>query len=129
MPSPVEIAVDTYIRANRERDPARREELIEACFAPDGRMVSRSRVVQGRVQLAAELTRFVDDPELLELRIASVIDAVGNTFRYRSVVERRDGTRLEFFDAGEIDASGRIALLLVFAGPLRDAEDSAAPRR
>jgi hypothetical protein len=81
------------------------------------------------VQLAAELTRFVDDPELLELRIASVIDAVGNTFRYRSVVERRDGTRLEFFDAGEIDASGRIALLLVFAGPLRDAEDSAAPRR
>jgi hypothetical protein len=37
------------------------------------------------------------------------------------VVERRDGTSLEFFDAGEIDADGRISLLLTFDGPLDDA--------
>lgn len=122
MPSPVEIAVDTYIRANRERDPALREKLIEACFAADGRMVSRSRVVQGRAALAAELTRFVSDPELIGFRLTSVVDAIGNTFRYRSVVDRRDGKQLEFFDAGQIDADGRISVLLVFAGPLRDAE-------
>lgn len=122
MPSPVEIAVDTYIRANRERDPALRERLIEACFAPDGRMVSRSRVLQGRAALAAELTRFVTDPELLGFRLTSAVDAVGNTFRYRSEVQRRDGKSLEFFDAGQIDESGRICVLLVFAGPLRDAE-------
>jgi hypothetical protein len=33
-------------------------------------------------------------------------------------VERRDVGELEFFDAGEIDADGRIVTLLVFAGPL-----------
>jgi hypothetical protein len=119
----VELAVDTYIRANRERDPALREKLIEACFAPDGRLVSRSRVVQGHAALAAELTRFASDPEVLGFRLVSVIDAVGNTFRYRSVAELRDGRRLEFFDAGAIDASGRISVLLLFAGPLRDAEE------
>jgi hypothetical protein len=37
------------------------------------------------------------------------------------VVERRDGLNLEFFDAGEIDATGRISLLLTFAGPLAPA--------
>ena len=123
MPSQVEIAVDTYIRANRERDPALRQQLIEACFAPDGRMVSRNRVVQGHAALAAELTRFISDPDVLGFRLVSVIDAVGNTFRYRSVAELRDGRSLEFFDAGEIDASGRITVLLLFAGPLRDVEE------
>ncbi|HVZ33334.1 MAG TPA: hypothetical protein VG963_12970 [Polyangiaceae bacterium] len=123
MPSPVEVAVETYIRANREPDPALRERLLEACFAPDGRMVSRSRVIQGRAALAAELTRFLTDPELLGFRLTSAVDAAGNTFRYRTVVERRDGTELEFFDAGQIDEHGRICVLLVFAGPLRDPSD------
>ena len=121
MPSPVEIAVDTYIRANREPDPALRQQLLEACFAPDGRMVARSRTIQGRAAVAAELTRFLSDPELIGFRLTSAVDAVGSTFRYRTVVERRDGKKLEFFDAGEIDDHGRIRVLLVFAGPLRDA--------
>ncbi len=60
------------------------------------------------------------DPQLLGFRVASVSDAVGTTFRYRAIALRRDGTSIEFFDAGEIDADGRIATLLVFAGPLVD---------
>ncbi|HEU4580523.1 MAG TPA: hypothetical protein VFS67_19840 [Polyangiaceae bacterium] len=120
MPSPVEIAVDAYIRANREPDASVREQLLTACFAPDGRMVSRSRVLQGRTAIAAELTKFVTDPEVLGFRLTTAVDAVGNTFRYGSVVERRDGKRLEFFDAGQIDESGRISVLLVFAGALRE---------
>jgi len=66
------------------------------------------------------IARVLADPQLLGFRLASVIDAAGTTFRFRSIVERRDGTMLEFFDAGEIDADGRIATLLVFAGPLAD---------
>jgi hypothetical protein len=123
MPSPVEIAVDTYVRAGQERDPTLRRKLLEACFAPDGRMVSRTREVRGHAAIAAEFDRFAADPEAVGVRLTSVVDAVGNTFRYRSVVDRRDGTSLEFFDAGEIDASGRIAVLLLFAGPLRDAAE------
>jgi hypothetical protein len=33
--SPVELAVDTYIRAAGERDPAARAKLIDACIAED----------------------------------------------------------------------------------------------
>jgi hypothetical protein len=121
--SPVEIAVETYIRAGRERDPALRRQLLEACFAPEGRMVTRTREVRGHAAIAAEFDRFAADPQAVGVRLTSVVDAVGNTFRYGSVIERRDGTTLEFFDAGEIDASGRIAVLLLFAGPLRDAEE------
>jgi hypothetical protein len=48
--------------------------------------------------------------------------------RGRSIVERRDGTSIEFFDAGEIDADGRIATLLVFAGPLADLSEDLGGR-
>jgi hypothetical protein len=120
MPSPVETAVETYIRAAGERDPAARQRLIEACFAEDGRFVTRSSVIRGRAGVDAMLARALADPQFVGFRMASVVDAVGTTFRYRSIVQRRDGTTVEFFDAGEIDADGRIATLLVFTGPLAD---------
>jgi hypothetical protein len=123
MPSPVEIAVDTYIRASSERDPAVRAAMLEACFAEDGRMVTRSREIRGRAGLAAALTGFLADPQLLRIRVTSAIDARGTTFRYRAVAERRDGTSVESFDAGEIDGTGRISLLLTFAGPLGGLND------
>jgi len=123
MPSPVEIAVQTYIRAAGERDPAARAQLIEACVAENGRIVTRSGALRGRAAVDAMIARFHADPEVLGFRMASVVDAAGATFRYRSIVERRDGTSIEFFDAGEIDADGKIATLLVFAGPLADATD------
>jgi hypothetical protein len=120
MPNPVETAVDTYVRAAREREPAARAKLVEACFAEDCRLVTRSGVIRGRAGVDAMLARGFADPQILGFRMASVVDAAGTTFRYRSIVERRDGTSIEFFDAGEIDADGRIVTLLVFAGPLAD---------
>lgn len=120
MPSPVETAVQTYVRAAGERDPAARAKLLEACFAEDGRFVTRSGVIRGRAGVDAMIARFHADPQVLGFRMASVLDAAGTTFRYRSIVERRDGTTIEFFDAGEIDADGRIVTLLVFTGPLAD---------
>lgn len=120
MPSPVETAVELYIRASGERDPATRAKLLEACFAEDGRLVTRSGVIRGRAGVDAVLARFLADPQNLGFRLTSVVDASGTTFRYRSLIDRRDGTTIEFFDAGEIDADGRIATLLVFRGPLAD---------
>ncbi len=116
----VETAVETYVRAAAEHDPAARAKLLEACFAEDGRMVTRSGVIRGRAGIDAIIARFQADPHLSGFRMASIVDAAGTTFRYRSVVERVDGTTIEFFDAGEIDAEGRIATLLVFTGPLAD---------
>jgi hypothetical protein len=116
--TPVELAVDAYIRASAERDPAARAKLLEACFAEDGRFVTRSGTLRGRAAVDAMIARFLADPQFLGFRLTSAIDAVGTTFRYRSVVDKVDGTTLEFFDAGEIDADGRIATMLVFTGPL-----------
>ncbi len=112
------MAVDTYIKAWGERDPEVRAAMIEACFAAGGRIVMRSREIRGRAALADEMATFLADPRLLRVRVTSAIDARDTTFRFRAVVERSDGTSLESFDAGEIDASGRISLLLTFAGPL-----------
>jgi hypothetical protein len=121
MPSPVEIAARTYIQAAHEADPAARAKLLEACFAEDGRMVTRSTVIRGRAALDAVIARLHADPNVRGIRMGSVVDAVGSTFRFRSFVQMHDGTTSEFFDAGEIGADGRITTLLVFAGPLADA--------
>jgi hypothetical protein len=119
MPSPVETAVGTYIRACTDRDvAATRAALFEACLADDVRMVTRSREIRGRARLVEELTRFLDDPKVRAVRVTSAVDARGTTFRYVATAEFSDGTSAESFDAGEIDATGRIALILTFAGPL-----------
>jgi hypothetical protein len=124
MPQAVETAVDTYIRAWSERDPAIRAAMIDACFAADGRIVARSWEIRGRTALADAMATFLADPQLLRIRVTSVVDARGTTFRFRAVLDRRDGTSLESFDAGEVDAEGRISLLLTFGGPLGEADET-----
>ncbi len=128
MPSAVQTAVETYIRATTERDPALRVKLVEACIAPEIRIVTRSRELRGRAALLEEMARFLGNPEFSGIRILSALDAQGTTFRFRSCVVHRDGREDEFFDAGEIDDTGRIRLLLLFAGPLADADAGARTR-
>lgn len=118
MASAVEIAVDTYIRIWGEPDRKVRAELLDACFAAEGRMVTRSREIRGRAAFADFMENFLASPELAAIRVISAVDAQGSTFRFRSVAEFKDGKVLESFDAGQIDAEGRIALILTFAGPL-----------
>ena len=122
MPEAVQIALEKYIQAFSERDPTARAALLEACFAVDGRLVTRSREIRGRTALDAEIARFLADPQFLRIRLTSVIDAQRSTFRVRAVADRRDGSSSpESFDAGEIDADGRISVILTFIGPLDDA--------
>jgi len=122
MPTPVEIAADTYINVWGERDPERRAAMIEACFAADGRIVTRSRDIVGRAAFADMVARVQADPQFVRVRVTSAIDACRSTFRFNGVIEHQDGsTSVESFDAGEIDESGRISRLLTFAGPLGEA--------
>jgi hypothetical protein len=103
--------------------------MIEACFAADGRIVAHSWEIRGRTALAEAMTSFLADPQVLRIRVSSAVDARGTTFRFRAMADRRDGTSLESFDAGEIDAEGRISLLLTFAGPLGEADEAPSSRR
>jgi hypothetical protein len=125
MANAIEAVAHTYIRAWSERDPALRERLLEECFAADGRFVTRRRVIRGRAALAAEMERFHARAQWRSIRRLSVIDTGDTTFRWRGAVEFHDGTIAEAFDAGEIDADGKIVLLLTFDGPLADADHAA----
>ncbi|HEY3253396.1 MAG TPA: hypothetical protein VGJ91_05590 [Polyangiaceae bacterium] len=124
----IEKIVETYIEVWGERDPARRATMIEACFAPEGRIVTRGRDIVGRAAFDAAVADFQVRTEFRQIRLTSVIDAARTTFRFRGVVELADGTSAESFDAGEIDATGRIAILLTFVGPLADPATSALPK-
>lgn len=117
MPTPVEVAVDTYIRAVSERDAATRTAMLQACFADDARFVTRGVVLVGRAAIGEMITRFVDDPQSGSIRVKA-IDARGRSFRFAVINERADGSTLEVFDAGEIDDAGRITVILTFNGPL-----------
>jgi hypothetical protein len=120
MPSAVEVAVDTFIRAWSEPEPRARASLVEACFAADGRFVTRGAEFRGRSALLTLMARIHADPQIQRIRLGSVIDARGTTFRYRGVVENRDGSSAEALDVGEIDGNGQISLVLTFAGPLAE---------
>jgi len=128
MPSPTEIAARTYIAAWQEPDAAARARLIEACFATDARIVAPGTVIRGRAGLAKAIGDLLADPRGLTARLTSAIDVQGPMFRFRSVVADREG-RVVFdgFDAAEVDADGRITVLLAFGGapppPLPGAPD------
>jgi hypothetical protein len=118
MSSKTEQAVLTYAAAVEERDRAKRLELIDACFAADGRFVTGGTEFTGRAALARLLDTFRDDPRGLEAVILGTVDCQGSLFRFRNAVVHPDGTSVEGFDAGVVDADGRISLLLTFAGAL-----------
>ena len=83
--------------------------LIDACFAEEGRIVSRGgTIICGRAALVTAVDDFFADPRGLSARLLTGIDVQGPLFRFRSVVEDRDG-RIVFdgFDAAEVDADGR----------------------
>jgi hypothetical protein len=130
MSSPAEAAARTYVAAWQEGDPAARARLIEACFAPDARIVAPGAVIRGRAELAKAIADLHADPRGLSARLTSAVEAQGRLFRFRSVVETREGQVVfDGFDAAEVDADGRITVLLAFGGaPPRQLEPfSGAP--
>lgn len=118
MSSVLEQAVRTYIRAAEERNAETRAALLEQCLSPDMRLITRGTVLAGRAAVAKMIDRVYADPELKEIRLTSELDLGATTFRYTSAVEFKSGKVVEFFDAGEVGPDGKIALLLVFDGPL-----------
>lgn len=106
----------TYVRAWTEPDAAVRERLVEQCFAVDGRFVMSTREIRGRAQLLALMARVHADPNLLRIRVLG-LDVRDKTFRLLAAADLRDGTSPETLDAGELDADGRIRLVLTFTGP------------
>jgi hypothetical protein len=116
--SPAALAAQRYIDVWSERDPAARQALLEACFAPSGRIVARKRTFDGRDEVAAMIDATFAHPQGFTAGRTSAIEAAGSMFRFATVFSIGDGAPLEGEDAGEIDGDGRIAVLYPFVGPL-----------
>lgn len=122
MASPVERAARAYIAAWTDPDPEARRRSADACFHPRGRICMPNASIHGRDELRTAIESFFAAPTGVRARVTSVVDTHGSYFRFRSVVERPDGTPTgEFMDVGEVDADGYITSLFVFREPLRDA--------
>jgi hypothetical protein len=121
MSSPTELAARTYAALFAEPDRSARERMLEACWATHGRLVTRGTPVVGRLAIAAMVDAFFADPRKLRVRLLGDIDVQGPLFRMRAVVETAEGTQVGAvsFDAGEVDAEGRIATILTFNDPPR----------
>jgi hypothetical protein len=118
MSNATETAARNYVALWAEPDPAARARILEACFAADARLVTPGTRIIGRAALADAVDRFLADPRGLVARLTSAIDLQGPLFRFHSVVEDRDGNVIaKGFDAGEVGADGRIAVLFAFSGP------------
>jgi hypothetical protein len=117
MSSSTEAAVRTYAAAWDEPDAEKRARMIEDCFAADGRIATSGAGICGRDALAAAISEFRADPRGQTVRIEGAIDVQGRKFRIHTVVEQRDGSKTAFFDAGEVNADGRIAMLITFREP------------
>jgi hypothetical protein len=117
--TPAELAARRYIDAWLEPDRDARRALIEACVAPDIRIVVRGRTLHGRAALMDEMNTFFTDPRQLTTKLTSVIDASGDVFRFRALAHYADGKPfVELLDVGEVNADGKIAVLYTFIEPL-----------
>jgi hypothetical protein len=115
MPSPAETAALTYIEAWQESDAVARARLIDACFAADGRVVSPGGLIRGRTALASSISDFLARGWAAHL--ASAIDVQGVLVRFRAIAKDSNGAIVfDGFESAEIDADGRISVLLAFGG-------------
>jgi hypothetical protein len=110
-----ETAARRYIAAWLTADPAERMQLLEQCFAEDGRIVLGGAEMRGRAALAQAIEQFAADPRRLTARITDDVETQDPLFRFRAVFDHPDGTRHSSVqDLGEVDADGRITTIYSF---------------
>jgi hypothetical protein len=131
MSDSIKQAVASYTAAWTERDPARRADLLASAVTDDVRVVigAGRREIRGRAALEAEIVDFHRRAPPVRVHMTSGVDVQGSLCRFTGVVIGPDGQiGPEASDACECDDSGRIRLVLTFAGvPLPPADGRSGP--
>jgi hypothetical protein len=110
-------AIDTYVAAWNETDPARRAALIERCCSDELRIVAPGMVVRGRAELDALIADFHRRRPGDRGRLSSELDVHGGVFRFAAMIEGSTvAAPVEMLDVGECDDHGRIRLIFSFVG-------------
>ncbi|HTQ12885.1 MAG TPA: nuclear transport factor 2 family protein [Rhizomicrobium sp.] len=111
-------AVESYIAAWNENDPARIGALLEDCMAADCELASGQHAVSGRDALVAFVTAFRKARPGDRAVLTSAVETVGARFRFTGCGVDAEGRLYgEVMDVGELDAAGRIKWLTTFETP------------
>ena len=112
-------AVERYIAAWNESDPARIAALLDGCVAGGASLMSNQHAVTGRAALADFVAAFRAARPQDRAVLTSAVETVGRRFRFTGGGIGADGKPYgEVMDVGELDGEGRIAWLVTFDAPL-----------
>ena len=113
-------AVLTYVEAWNENNPARRQALLQQCWAEDGVILTPRELIEGRDALAARIAGFREQCLQDRGELTSEIQVCGNWFRFTATVVRPDGSRYsDVLDVGEVNSAGQIQRIITFIEPLK----------
>ncbi len=112
-------AVDSYLRAWREPDPAARQALLEQCWAVDGVYCDPLGQVTGRDGLADHIAGFQAGQPGALIELVSGVDEHDGWLRFGWRMRAPDGSVVvEGTDFGELDGDGVLRRIIGFFGPL-----------
>lgn len=109
----------TLLAAWNEYDPAKLRALVEAALAPDVAFTDPNYKIVGIEAFLAQVHEVRAKEGRVRLKPTSGIDMHHDRARYAWTMIREDGSRLEGFDAVEVDlAAGKIRRIDGFFGAL-----------
>jgi hypothetical protein len=115
----LESTIDTYLNAWTEHDPARRAQLIEEAWAPDGQLVDPPLWARGRGEISDMASALQGQFPGHYFRRSSEIDEHHSRFRFAWELVSIDGAvALAGVDVGQLDGKGQIDQITGFFGEL-----------
>jgi hypothetical protein len=112
-------AIDTYLAAWNETDPAQRAELIGQVWATDGRLIDPPLASEGHAGISDHIAALHAQFPGHRFRRASGVDAHHDYLRVAWELVGPDGSvALAGMDVGEFNANGRLQRVTGFFGPL-----------
>ncbi len=113
-------AVAAYGAAWSEQDPDKRLTLLEKAWSEDGVYSDPTAEVKGRQALADHIGGFLAQSNGARIVLTSAVDLhheIRLRFSWKMVAPDGQTTVAEGFDYGELDADGRLRLIVGFFGP------------
>jgi hypothetical protein len=119
MTTTITSVVDTHLEAYGEPDADRRTTLLEAAWAPEGRLVDPPAVGEGRDGISALAEAVQQQFPGHRFRRSSAVDAHNDVLRYAWELVAPDGSvALAGVDVGQVGEDGRLRQVAGFFGEL-----------
>jgi hypothetical protein len=106
-----------YVAAWNEPDAATRLEILERCWADDAAYVDPNVELRGRSALCEHISKVQAGRPGARIEMMSGVDAHHRVVRFLWRLVRADGSFGEAsIDFGEVDANGRLTMIVGFFG-------------